>query len=301
MKHKLLTFCLTLLLAGLLTGCSTLDSLSFQSTSPAATQPSASTEFYDLDSIPPYEDDPYVVLQGNTPGFQEEDVTTQAFETYSPLDELERCGVAYANICTELMPTEERGTIGQVKPSGWHTVTYDIVDGRYLYNRCHLIGFQLAGENANKQNLITGTRYLNVEGMLPFENQVAEYVEQTDNHVLYRVTPIFQGDNLVASGVQMEAYSVEDNGEGVCFNVYVYNVQPGIAIDYATGESWLEETVHPSDGVTAHYVLNVASKKFHLPDCPSVATIKAENRQDYQGELDSLLSQGYSPCGACHP
>ncbi len=301
MKHKLPTFCLTLLLAGQLTGCSTLDSLSFQSTSPATAQPSTSAEFYDLDSIPPYEDDPYVVLQGNAPGFQEEDVTTQAFETYSPLDELERCGVAYANICTELMPTEERGTIGQVKPSGWHTVTYDIVDGRYLYNRCHLIGFQLAGENANKQNLITGTRYLNVEGMLPFENQVAEYVEQTDNHVLYRVTPIFQGDNLVASGVQMEAYSVEDNGEGVCFNVYVYNVQPGIAIDYATGESWLEETVHPSDGVTAHYVLNVASKKFHLPDCPSVATIKAENRQDYQGELDSLLSQGYSPCGACHP
>lgn len=301
MKHKIFTFCLTLLLAGQLTGCSTLDSLSAQSTSPATAQPSTSAEFYDLDSIPPYENDPYVVLQGNTPGFQEEDVTTQAFETYSPLDELERCGVAYANICTDLMPTEERGAIGQVKPSGWHTVTYDIVDGRYLYNRCHLIGFQLAGENANKQNLITGTRYLNVEGMLPFENQVAEYVEQTDNHVLYRVTPIFQGDNLVASGVQMEAYSVEDNGEGVCFNVYVYNVQPGIAIDYATGESWLEETVHPSDGVTAHYVLNVASKKFHLPDCPSVSTIKDENRQDFQGERDTLLSQGYSPCGACHP
>lgn len=302
MKHKLLTFCLAVLLAAQLVGCSTLDGLSSQSASSANTSPSSSTQpFYDLDSIPPYEEDPYVVLYRNVPGFQEENFTTQAFETYAPLDELERCGVAYANICTELMPTEERGPIGQVKPSGWHTVTYDIVDGRYLYNRCHLIGFQLAGENANEHNLITGTRYLNVEGMLPFENQVAEYVEQTDHHVLYRVTPIFQGDNLVASGVQMEAYSVEDNGEGVCFNVYVYNVQPGISIDYATGESWLAETKHPSDGLMAHYVLNVASKKFHLPDCSSVSTIKVENRQDFQGDRNELLSQGYTPCGACHP
>lgn len=150
-----------------------------------------------------------------------------------------RCGVAFANICIDIMPTEERGEIGMIKPSGWHTVKYDVVDGKYLYNRCHLIGYQLAGENANPKNLITGTRYLNVEGMLPFENEVADYVKESNNHVLYRVTPIFESDNLVASGVQMEAYSVEDNGEGICFNVFCYNVQPGIVIDYATGESYL--------------------------------------------------------------
>lgn len=190
--------------------------------------------------IPEYAGEPYVVLQDNWPDFNAEDLTTEAFETYSELDELGRCGVAYANICLEIMPTEPRGEIGQVKPTGWHTVKYDCVDGKYLYNRCHLIGYQLAGENANRQNLITGTRYLNVTGMLPFENMVDDYVEETENHVLYRVTPVFNGSNLVASGVQMEAFSVEDEGEGVCFNVFVYNVQPGVVIDYATGESWEE-------------------------------------------------------------
>lgn len=190
--------------------------------------------------IPEYSGEPYVVLQDNWPDFDAGDLTTEAFETYSELDELGRCGVAYANICLEIMPTEPRGEIGQVKPTGWHTVKYDCVEGKYLYNRCHLIGYQLAGENANRQNLITGTRYLNVTGMLPFENMVDDYVEETENHVLYRVTPVFAGDNLVASGVQMEAFSVEDDGEGVCFNVFVYNVQPGVGIDYATGESWEE-------------------------------------------------------------
>ncbi|MBE5914143.1 MAG: hypothetical protein E7274_08780 [Pseudobutyrivibrio ruminis] len=188
-----------------------------------------------------YTDNLYTVVNDNVPYFSEEDLTrTDAFETYSELDSLGRCGVAYANICQELMPTEPRGEIGSVKPSGWHTVNYhEYVDGNYLYNRCHLIGYQLSGENANEKNLITGTRYLNVEGMLPFEDKVAEYVEETGNHVLYRVTPVFEGDNLVASGVQMEAYSVEDQGTGVMFNVYCYNVQPGITIDYATGESQL--------------------------------------------------------------
>ncbi len=191
-----------------------------------------------LADIPEYSGEPYVVLQDNWPDFDGEDMTTEAFETYSELDGLGRCGVAYANICLEIMPTESREEIGQVKPTGWHTVKYDCVDGKYLYNRCHLIGYQLAGENANRQNLITGTRYLNVMGMLPFENMVDGYVEETGNHVLYRVTPVFDGDNLLASGVQMEALSVEDEGEGVCFNVFVYNIQPGIVIDYATGESW---------------------------------------------------------------
>lgn len=191
----------------------------------------------DMADIPAYSGEPYVVLEDNWPSFDVEDMTIEPFETYSELDSLGRCGVAYANICLEIMPTEERGDIGQVKPSGWQTVKYDCVDGKYLYNRCHLIGYQLAGENANKQNLITGTRYMNVEGMLPFENMVDDYVENTGNHVLYRVTPIFEGTNLVANGVRMEAFSVEDEGEGICFNVYVYNVQPGIIIDYATGES----------------------------------------------------------------
>ena len=289
MRHKL-----SLLLAGVLvslqlSGCSLLTEIT-----PTPT-PTAQVVSYELDTIPPYTDQPYVVLQNNVPDFDSSDFTTQAFETYSPLDGLDRCGVAYANICTELMPTEERGSIGQVKPSGWHTVTYDNVDGRYLYNRCHLIGFQLAGENANEQNLITGTRYMNVEGMLPFENQVADYVEETDNHVLYRVTPIFQGDDLVASGVQMEAWSVEDQGEGVCFHVYVYNVQPGITIDYATGESWASESV------SAHYVLNTSSKKFHFPECSGVRDMNGSNRQDYQGSREQLLKQGYTPCGLCNP
>lgn len=180
---------------------------------------------------------PYTIINDNKPYFEESDYTTVAFEEYSELDTLGRCGVAYANVCKEIMPTTERGSISSVKPSGWQSVQYDSVDGKYLYNRCHLIGYQLAGENANKQNLITGTRYLNIEGMLPFENMVADYIEETNNHVLYRVTPVFEGDNLVASGVLMEARSVEDDGEGIEFCVYCYNIQPGIKIDYATGDS----------------------------------------------------------------
>ncbi len=194
-----------------------------------------------LEDLPPYQGAAYVELEDNQPGFTKEDMTLEAFEYYSELDYLGRCGAAYANICPELMPTEERGDIGNVKPTGWVSAKYDCVDGKYLYNRCHLIGFQLAGENANEKNLITGTRYLNVTGMLPFENDVADYVQRTDNHVLYRVTPVFVGRELVARGVQMEAYSVEDAGDGICFNIFAYNVQPGVAIDYATGESCLEE------------------------------------------------------------
>ena len=193
-----------------------------------------------LENVPDYSGEPYVILQDNQPNFGLEDLTIEPFETYSELDYLGRCGAAYANICLDIMPTEPREEIGQVKPTGWQTVKYDCVDGKYLYNRCHLIGYQLAGENANKRNLITGTRYMNVEGMLPFENMVDGYVEETGNHVLYRITPIFDGDDLVANGVQMEAFSVEDEGEGICFNVYVYNVQPGVVIDYATGNSWEE-------------------------------------------------------------
>ncbi|MCD7840784.1 MAG: DNA/RNA non-specific endonuclease [Erysipelotrichaceae bacterium] len=195
----------------------------------------------DLDSIPEYDENPYVEINDNIPYFTDDEITTDVFEEYSELDSLGRCGVAYANICQELMPTEKRQSIGMIKPTGWQIAKYDFIDGEYLYNRCHLIGFQLAGENANEKNLITGTRYMNVDGMLPFENMVADYVKETDNHVLYRITPLFDGDNLVASGVEMEAYSVEDDGEGICFNVYVYNVHPGIVIDYATGDNELEK------------------------------------------------------------
>ena len=202
--------------------------------------PMPSSSMISMDELPAYSDSAYVEIDGNQPFFTDADKQeTEAFEEYSDLDYLGRCGTAYANVGQELMPAdgEKRGSIGQVKPTGWHTVKYDCVDGKYLYNRCHLIGWQLTAENANKQTLITGTRYLNIEGMLPFENMVADYVKETGNHVLYRVTPVFEGSNLVASGVQIEAWSVEDDGEGICFNVYCYNVQPGVEIDYASGES----------------------------------------------------------------
>lgn len=198
------------------------------------------TEISNVYSVPSFNGTPYVELNRNVPTFDESELTTESFEIYSELDELGRCGTAYANLSLELMPTEERGSIGMIKPSGWQTVRYDdIIEGKYLYNRCHLIGYQLAGENANELNLITGTRYMNVEGMLPFENMVADYIKGTGHHVLYRVTPIFEGDNLVASGVQMEARSVEDGK--ISFNVFVYNVQPGIMIDYSNGNSRAEK------------------------------------------------------------
>lgn len=267
--------------------------------------PSTSSTSYSLDDLPAYSGEPYVTVNDNEPFFTQEDMTTNSYETYSDLDTLDRCGVAWANVGVDLMPTEERGSIGQVKPSGWQTVKYDIVDGKYLYNRCHLIGFQLTGENANEKNLITGTRYLNVDGMLPFENQVADYVKETENHVLYRVTPIFQGDELVARGVLMEGLSVEDEGEGISFCVYAYNVQPGIVIDYATGDSWLEEDAKPqettNDGEGTAYVINTNSGKFHLPTCSSVEDMSPSNRQDYVGDRQELLNQGYTPCGVCKP
>ena len=255
-----------------------------------------------VDQIPPYSGEPYVVLNGNVPLFSESERKTESYESYAPLDSLGRCGTAMACIGRDLMPTEERGSIGQVKPTGWQTVKYDVVDGKYLYNRCHLIGFQLTGENANERNLITGTRYLNVVGMLPFEDMVADYIKETDNHVLYRVTPVFEGDQLVATGVQMEGWSVEDEGEGICFYVFVYNVQPGVTIDYATGDSCLmPEATQSHTEAKPNYILNINSKKFHLPDCSGVASIKEENREAYTGDRQSLIDQGYVPCKTCDP
>ena len=191
-------------------------------------------------SSPDYEGTAYTVVDDNQPGFTQEYLTTDSYETYGSLDALGRCTAAVACIGPDLMPTGDRESIQDVTPTGWEQNAYDFVDGGYLYNRCHLIGYQLTGENDNEQNLITGTRYLNVEGMLPFENMVADYIQETGNHVLYRVTPVFEGTDLLAQGVQMEAYSVEDDGDGICFNVFCYNVQPGVEIDYATGENWAE-------------------------------------------------------------
>ncbi len=255
---------------------------------------------HQLEDIPAYSGEPYVILADNQPDFDLDDFTTQAFESYSQLDGLGRCGVAYANVGLETMPTQDRESISQVEPTGWINAQYEFVDGGYLYNRCHLIGFQLTGENANERNLITGTRYMNVEGMLPFENMVSDYVSETGNHVLYRVTPIFEGANLLASGVQMEAISVEDEGEGVCFNVYVYNVQPGVEIQYATGANQLDESAFEGEE-KQRYVLNTSSKRFHLPSCSSVVDMKESNRQDYKGPRKLLIAQGYQPCGNCNP
>ena len=260
-----------------------------------------------LDSIPAYSGKAFVNINNGNPGFSKSDLRTKSYEYYSPLDRLGRCGVVHACIGRDIMPTEDRGSIGMVKPTGWHTVKYDCVDGKYLYNRCHLIGFQLTGENANEENLITGTRYMNVTGMLPFENMVADYVKETGNHVMYRVTPLFKGNNLLAQGVQMEAYSVEDDGDGICFNVFVYNVQPQITIDYATGESSYNGTViEPDDDddyqtQSASYILNKNTKKIHLPSCYSVDQMKESNKEYYTGDIDDLLGRGYSRCKNCNP
>ena len=256
-----------------------------------------------LEDLPAYSGAAYVAINGNEPYFTPAEITDEAFETYSALDDLGRCGVTCASVGPELMPTEERGAIGSVKPTGWHTAKYDCVDGKYLYNRCHLIGYQLTGENANEQNLITGTRYLNMEGMLPFENMVADYVEETGNHVMYRVTPIFEGDDLLAKGVLMEGCSVEDEGAGILYCVFAYNVQPGVEIDYATGESWLagEGAGPDGEGGDTTYVLNTSSGKFHYADCPSVADIKESNRETFTGSREELIARGYAPCGRCKP
>lgn len=273
-------------------------SISYQTVTKSDSKPdvSASTQ------IPQYQGAPYVILNDNNPFFSEkEKKRTDSFENYSGLDLLGRCGVAYANICKELMPTTERGEIGTVKPSGWHTIKYNnLVDGNYLYNRCHLIGYQLAGENANERNLITGTRYFNVIGMLDFENQVADYVKKTNNHVLYRVTPFFEEDNLVASGVEMEAWSVEDAGKGICFNIFCFNVQPGIEIDYATGESNISQESETAEKTqNEQYILNTNTKKIHIPTCSSVDEMAKHNKMEYVGTIEELQKLGYVPCKQC--
>lgn len=284
--------------------------------------------------VPAFEGNPYVYVNDGEPTFTDEQRAAEpGHEHYGELDELGRCTAAFAVVGPETQPTEKRGSIGEVRPSGWQMAKYDFVEGKYLFNRCHLLGYQLTGENANPQNLITGTRYLNIQGMLPFENAVADYVDATGNHVLMAVTPIFEGSELVARGVHMMAESVEDGGEGVAFNVFCYNVQPGVVIDYGTGASMLEEDATPLPDVSgaesapdaasegagareasekgatgsdegkgvAEYVLNTNSRKFHLPSCSSVGQMSPKNREDVEDTRENLIANGYDPCKRCNP
>lgn len=309
MNKKFLNILLILIvLLSVLSGCSAGENNFFNDLDITA-QSASDYVNYDLSNVPDYDGKAYVELNGNVPEFSESEKTySESFEEYGKLDSLGRCTYAVSCIGKDLMPTEKRGSIGSVKPSGWHISKYDFVDGKYLYNRCHLIGYQLTAENANERNLITGTRYLNVEGMLPFENDVADYIEITNNHVYYKVTPIFEGNNLVANGVQMQAYSVEDNGQGISFNVYCYNVQPGVAIDYATGDN--QAVASSSASVTSTssdeadkktYIVNTKTKKFHNPDCDGAKKMSSSNKKKYKGTRDSLISNGYSPCQKCNP
>ena len=303
-----------------------------------ATVPTEPTKQFDYSTIPSFNGkNPYYIVNDNVPYFSQSQYATTSYESYGERDSLNRCSAAIAIIGKDLMPTEERGSIGMVKPSGWQTVKYDCVDGKYLYNRCHLIGYQLTGENANEDNLITGTRFMNNDGMLPFENMVADYIKETNNHVLYRVTPVFIGKELVARGVLMEAYSIEDNGTGICFNVFCYNAQPQVEIDYTNGDSKLiasavetqapetqvpetqspetqpPETQAPATQAPAtqspttetpigtDYIGNKNTKVFHYPYCSSVKKMKESNKFYYNGTAEEMEAKGYKSCGNCHP
>ncbi|OUO33966.1 DNA/RNA non-specific endonuclease [Olsenella sp. An293] len=267
---------------------------------------------FDLSQVPEYSGSPVVAVNGNAPELTAADADGLT-EYYSPLDSLGRCGVVMALVGPETMPTEERGSIGMVKPSGWHTVRYDdLVDGKYLYNRCHLIAYQLTGENANTRNLVTGTRYMNMEGMLSYENDVADYVERTGSHVIFRAEPVFEGDELVCRGVHLEALSYEDGGAGLSYNVFCYNVQPGVGIDYATGDSWRtapepapepepEPAEDPAASDEVTYILNVNTNKFHLPGCSSVKQMSEKNKREFTGTREEAIARGFDPCKRCNP
>lgn len=259
---------------------------------------------YTRDNLPDYNGVPYIEVNDNTPEFDSSEYTTEAFESYSPLDSLGRCGTAYALVCIETMPTDERGSISSVTPTGWVQNKYDVslVSGGYIYNRCHLIGWQLTGENTNKLNLITGTRYLNIDGMLGFEDKVAEYVKDNTGHVLYRVSPVFEDDNLLASGVLIEAFSVDDLGKSVCFFVYCFNVQPGIYINYKTGENSLTVIIIPDEKGTRYiYVLNTKTKKYHNPECSSAKKISDDNISFRAGLKCCPENEEYTACAICKP
>lgn len=325
MSKRISTLLLALVMAFSLAACSTVDNdtgnrqviftddTSSENNTEENTVESVTTDEI-IETILEYSGEPWVIINDNKPNFTSEDSTDFGTEIYSPLDDLGRCGVAYAVIGIDTMPTEDRGNISSVKPTGWHS------NAAANWNRCHLIGFQLAGENANELNLITGTRYLNIDGMLPFENMVADYVKETNNHVMYKVTPVYTGNNLVADGVYMEAYSIEDSGEGIEFNVYCFNVAPGVVIDYLTGDSYEEGSssdeskstgtgLLPSTGnveistsnTDRTYILNTSSLKIHDERCSSVAKISDTNKQTYTGNIEDLLNSGYTICGICDP
>lgn len=325
MRKGLSVLLVLLALCMALCSCNTMDNMTGRvpgagndTSSKEEKLPQAGGGYASIDGIPDYNGKAWVELEGNIPRFTEaEKKTTKSFEQYADLDSLGRCGETVACVGVDLMPTADRESISSVYPTGWEQEKYDtkLVEGGYIYNRCHLIGFQLTGENVNKENLITGTRYLNIQGMLDFENMVADYVKETKNHVMYRVTPMFAGSNLLASGVRMEAYSVEDDGEGICFHVFAYNVQPGITINYATGENWLngekelpDESVTPDteqseneNGDVTTYVLNTNTKKIHLPTCKSAQEMAASNREETTRTKASLVRDGYTVCGICKP
>ena len=261
-----------------------------------------------LSDIPKYSGKAYVVLNNNKPNFNKSELTIKGYEKYGNLDSLNRCTTAIASIGIETMPKkgEKRGSISSIKPSGWVQARYDFISGKYLYNRCHLIGWQLSSENANAKNLITGTKYLNINGMLPFENMVDDYIEETGNHVAYRVTPHFKGNNLLASGVQIEAFSIEDQGDGICFNVYCYNVEPGVKINYKTGASSINSStaskkVTTNTNSSSKYILNLNTKKFHIPSCSSVKLMSEKNKAESKESRQTIINKGYSPCGNCNP
>lgn len=321
MKHtKILSLLLSILLIlSILSGCGVSEVVPEGNTQTGTVQTPTTTPNTNLGSekellASNYEGEPFMHINDGVPYFTDEEKSqTKVFEKYSDLDKLGRCGVASACLGKELMPTEDRESLSSVTPSGWKNKQYDskLVDGGWIYNRAHIIGFQLAGEQANEKNLITGTRYFNVDGMLTFENMVADYIKETNNKVLYRVTPIYSGNNLVAEGVLMEGWSIEDNGDGICFNVFVFNVQPGIEINYATGDNWLADeketasgTVTPNptdDCVKEEYILNTNSKKYHKPSCSGAQSISEKNKKEYIGTKEDLEKQGYDACGICKP
>ena len=306
MSHKPYKWLISIFLSVFLTASTITGCTAPQTAEHQTNQTSIQTTAYEIDfsTVPDYTEEPIYVYNNNQPLFTKQEITDDAYESYSDLDELGRVGTATACLGPETLPTEYREDISSVTPSGWINHSYDIVDGGYLYNRCHMIGFQLSGENDNEENLFTGTRYMNVDGMLPYENQTKEYIDETDNHVMYRVTPDFEDDNLVCDGVLMEAYSVEDNGSGLSFCIYVYNVQPGITIDYTTGKNYASNTTQTSDTTDTKdttYILNTNSKIIHIPSCNSVAKMAQHNKKEYTGSYEALIKEGYHPCQNCNP
>ena len=263
--------------------------------------PKIITDLYN--DTPTYRNNPYIAINNNIPIFSSNELKPECCEKYSERDKLNRCGAAFAVVGKESMTTEDRGDISNIRPTGWHSVKYDIISNKFLYNRCHLIGRQLASNTDHANNLITGTKFMNNQGMLPFENMIADYIKESNNHVAYRVTPIFLNNNLLASGVQMEAYSIGDDGKSICFNIYCFNVQPDIAINYEDGESRLitDDTPLFSSSPDSDYILDSKNMIYHKKSCSLVNKIKSEHKREYVGDKSSLIKLKYNECDKCKP